>query len=92
MGTVSTLSASTVPTALLSQPTTVVARAVRHGLPTVGGIALTAEVNALLRTALLQSTGQPEWRLEHLRDPRPLAEMFEVSRLILDQRCVLVAA
>ncbi len=92
MGTVSTLPGSAVLTALLSQPTSVVAGAVRLGASAVAGIALTLEAVEQLHAALLVATGRPEWQLEHLRDPRPLGEVLEVSRLILEQRRVLVAA
>lgn len=92
MGTVSTLPGSAVLTALLTQPTATVAGAVRTGAAAVAEIALAAEVLEQLRAALLAATGRPEWQLEHLRDPRPLGEVLEVSRLIFEQRRVLIAA
>jgi len=91
MGTTST-SQSAGLTALAAQPTALVAKAIRMGAPAVAGVPLTPGLVEEVRSVVQAATGTPQWRLEHFRDPRPLAEMLEVSRLIFDQRCVLVAA
>ena len=74
--------------ALLAQPTSLVAAAVRSGAATVGSVPLTPSLLACVADELELATGAREWTLEHLRDPRPLGEVLELGRLIHAQRQV----